>query len=211
MLIRKDGYSGSAVRPTPVLAMASASVGVEAIRGLIAGRLASERDRRLRFLVGRLPTREDAEDVLQDFAMKAMQGAYRLSDSGKVDAWLNVSLRNTLFDRYRRAAARRRMQEGVTNEPLAADDGSDDIEGPMNCMSREVGRLKPSYAELIRRADLQQASLKLVAEELGLTANNVGVRLHRAREALRQAMRERCAACPARCFAAERFLARQVA
>lgn len=211
MLARKDGCPSSAAPYAPVLAIGTSSLDVETIRRLIALRLASDSARRLRFLISRLPTREDAEDALQDFSVKAMQGAARLSDPRKVDAWLNVSLRNTLFDRYRRAAARRRMQEGVTNEPLTTYDGSDDIDGPMDCMSREVGRLKPSYAELIRRADLQQAPLKLVAEELALTANNVGVRLHRAREALRQAMRERCAACPARCFAAERFLARQVA
>lgn len=79
----------------------------------------------------------------------------------------------------------------------------------MACLSRAIGELKPAYADLIRRAELQEAPLKLVAGELALTANNVAVRLHRAREALRQSMRARCAACPARCLAAERFLARQ--
>ena len=45
--------------------------------------------------------------------------------------------------------------------------------------------LKPEYAEIIRRVDLEEASRQCVAGELGLTTNNVGVRLHRARRALR--------------------------
>ncbi|HRD45161.1 MAG TPA: sigma-70 family RNA polymerase sigma factor [Caulobacter sp.] len=177
----------------------------------IETKLSSERGRWLRFLASRLPNREDAEDVLQDFSIRAIQGATHVSDPQKIDAWLTVSLRNTLFDRYRREGARRRLWQGVASEPPAADhgDSDEDVETPMTCLSSAIGELKPAYADLIRRAELQEAPLKLVAAELALTANNVAVRLHRAREALRQSMRARCAACPARCLAAERFLARQ--
>ena len=179
----------------------------------IEAKLSSERGRWLRFLASRLPSREDAEDVLQDFSIRAIQGAARVSDPQKIDAWLNVSLRNTLFDRYRREGARRRLWQGVASEPPPApadhDDPDEDVETPMTCLSSAIGELKPAYSDLIRRAELQEAPLKLVAAELALTANNVAVRLHRAREALRRSMRTRCAACPARCLAAERFLARQ--
>lgn len=177
----------------------------------IEAKLSSERGRWLRFLASRLPSREDAEDALQDFSIRAIQGASRVSDPQKIDAWLNVSLRNTLFDRYRREGTRRRMQQGVASEPAPSDsdDSDENIEGAMMCLSRAIGELKPAYVTLIRRAELQEAPLKLVAGELALTANNVAVRLHRAREALRQSMRARCAACPVRCLAAERFLARQ--
>lgn len=189
------------------------SLSAEEMGRQIEAKLSSERGRWLRFLASRLPSREDAEDVLQDFSISAIQGAARVSDPQKIDAWLNVSLRNTLFDRYRREGARRRLWQGVASEPPVPvadhDDPDEGIEASMVCLSHALGELKPAYATLIRRAELQEAPLKLVAEELELTANNVAVRLHRAREALRQSMRARCAACPARCSAAERFLARQ--
>lgn len=196
------------------LAVVGPSLSTREMGRRIEAKLSSERGRWLRFLASRLPNREDAEDVLQDFSIRAIQGAKHVSDPQKIDAWLNVSLRNTLFDRYRREAARRRLWQGVANEPPPADhdapdDPDEDIGTPMTCLSSAIGELKPAYADLIRRAELQEAPLKLVAGELALTANNVAVRLHRAREALRQSMRARCAACPARCLAAERFLARQ--
>ncbi len=193
------------------LAVVRPSLSAGEMGRLIEARLSDGRERRLRYLASRLPSREDAEDVLQDFSIRAIQGAARLSDPLKIDAWLNVSLRNTLFDRYRREGARRRLQQGVAGEPPPEEHGDTDvdIETSMACLSRAIGELKPAYATLIRRAELQQTPLKVVAEDLDLTANNVAVRLHRAREALRQSMRARCGACPARCLAAERFLARQ--
>ncbi|WP_204313660.1 hypothetical protein, partial [Stenotrophomonas maltophilia] len=62
-----------------------------------------------------------------------------------------------------------------------------------------------------RRADLEEASLKAVAEQCGLTANNAAVRLHRAREALRSVMHARCTACQAPWLLASRFLIRAAA
>lgn len=195
-----------------VLAVVRPSVSAREMERQIEAKLSSERGRWLRYLASRLPSREDAEDVLQDFSIRVIQGAAHVSDPQKIDAWLNVSLRNALFDRYRREGARRRLRQGVANEPPPADhdDSDEDIETPMACLASAIGELKPAYADLIRRAELQEAPLKLVAGELALTAGNVAVRLHRAREALRHSMRARCAVCPARCLAAERFLVRQI-
>jgi RNA polymerase sigma-70 factor (ECF subfamily) len=175
------------------------------MRRLIEARLGAERKRWLRFLASRLPTREDAEDALQDFMIKAIQGASRLGDPEKIDAWLNACLRNSLFDRYRREAARRRLQQAVAAEPAVSSDAGvldEEADVPIQCLISAIGELKPSYADLIRRAELQQKPLKAVAGDLALTANNVAVRLHRARETLRVEMRARCGACPARCRAA---------
>ncbi len=181
------------------------------VRALIEQRLTSERSRRLRYLQARLRSREDAEDVLQDFTLKALQGADRVRED-KVDAWLNVSLRNALFDRYRRDGARRRLSESAAAEPAACSDPDDDVEeAPVNCLSASIAELKPSYATVLRRADLEEAPLKTVADESGMTTNNVAVRLHRARAMLRQVMHTRCSACHPPCLLAERFLARTVA
>ncbi|WP_332771330.1 RNA polymerase sigma factor [Phenylobacterium sp.] len=173
-------------------------------------RLRNGRTGHLRYLRSRLRSPEDAEDVLQEFALKAVQGAPRLASADRVDAWLAVTLRNALFDRYRRNAGRRRLQDAVAVEP--ADGGeTEDIEPALNCLSRVIDSLSPEAAVLLRRCELQDVPVKRVAEELGITANNAGVRAHRARAALRQAMGARCAACPARCAFAERFLTRAAA
>lgn len=177
----------------------------ETIGRLVAQRLRDGRPVFLRQLRSRLRSREDAEDVLQEFALKALQGAERLTDASKVDAWLAVTLRNALFDRYRRNAGRARLSEAFAAEPEPAADEPEDLDRPLQCLAAAIEELKPETSALLRRTELEDVPLRQVAEELAITANNAGVRVHRAREALRRVMHARCAACPAPCPLAARF------
>lgn len=180
------------------------------IREMVEYRLLCERSRHLRYLRAKLHCREDAEDALQDFTIRALQGAGRVRED-RIDAWLNVSLRNALFDRYRRESSRRRLNEAAAVEPAACaePDVVEDISS--GCLSISIAELKPSYSTVLRRADLEEASLGDLARELGLTTNNTAVRLHRARAVLRRVMHVRCTACPAPCLLAARFIARAAA
>jgi RNA polymerase sigma-70 factor (ECF subfamily) len=199
-----------AASPTPNLRLASGGATADEIARLVGARLRERRASDLGYVRSRLSSREDAEDVLQDFALKAIQGAARVSDASKVDAWLSVTLRNALFDRYRRNAGRARLQDAVRVDPTADVDGDagEDLERPLACLAEAIGALKPDYGALLRSAELEERPLKALAGTLGITANNAGVRAHRAREALRREMQARCSACPARCPLASRFLAR---
>jgi RNA polymerase sigma-70 factor (ECF subfamily) len=163
-------------------------------------------------LRSRLRSREDAEDVLQEFALKAIQGAARLTDETKVDAWLAVTLRNALFDRYRRNAGRARLHDAAAAEPaIQMADEDEDLEPPLACLSTAMSELKAETAILLRRAEIDEIPLRLIADDLRITANNAGVRVHRARETLRRVMQARCVGCQAPCALATRFLARSAA
>lgn len=180
------------------------------IRGMVEHRLACERPRHLRYLLAKLRSREDAEDALQDFTIRALQGADRVRED-RIDAWLNVSLRNALFDRYRRDSSRRRLNEAAAAEPVACaePDVLEDVSS--GCLSISIAELKPSYSTVLRRADLEEVSLGDLARELDLTTNNTAVRLHRARAVLRRVMHLRCTACPDPCLLAAHFIARTAA
>jgi RNA polymerase sigma-70 factor (ECF subfamily) len=62
-------------------------------------------------------------------------------------------------------------------------------------MDAIIPTLKPEYAELIRKVDLAENSPANVAEELGITPNNLTVRLHRARAQLRERLVQTCQMC----------------
>ena len=193
---------------TPLFDLVTGSGPRTDILKLVEQRLRDGQAGRMRFLRSRLRSREDAEDVLQDFALKTVQGATRLTDPAKVDAWLAVTLRNALFDRYRRNAGRARLQQAADAEPPVSADADEDLEAPLGCLSHVLVDLKPETGDLLRRAELQETPLRQLGDDLGITANNAGVRVHRARETLRRAMHARCAACAARCDLAQRFLER---
>jgi RNA polymerase sigma-70 factor (ECF subfamily) len=150
----------------------------------------------LRYFRRHLAQPEDAEDAVQDFSLKVLRAKHTLRDGEKVDAWLGRILRNTLTDRYRRRAARQRAEQDYALEPREPvslpEPGS---ATPCNCVHAVLPTLKPDYALVICRADLDEAPRERVAAELGVTINNVGVRLHRARQALKARLAERCAGC----------------
>lgn len=175
----------------------------------LAIRLDAERPKHLRYLRSRLPSLEDAEDALQDATLKFLQNAETLAAADKPEAWVGVSLRRMVVDRYRRAAAQRRMTSALVAEPRdPAEPEEDETQAPIACLKRELGGLKRDYAEILRLVYLEDAPLKAVAERMGLTANNAAVRLHRARLALREVMTCRCRHCPlAECWGRQRLAA----
>jgi RNA polymerase sigma-70 factor (ECF subfamily) len=63
------------------------------------------------------------------------------------------------------------------------------------CVSRLAATLKPEYAEALQAIDIQGTPVKAFAEQRGLSASNAGVRVFRAREALKKRLTESCGTC----------------
>ena len=145
----------------------------------------------LRVYVARRVPRAEVEDVLQSAAIRALEGAKSLSDAERVLPWLYRIHRNVSIDALRRTAAdvRRGACESVAPDELAAIDPPD---APCSCSVVQARGLRPGYARILALVDAGGYSLSEAAAELGITVNNATVRLHRARAALRAAMRAHC-------------------
>ena len=64
-----------------------------------------------------------------------------------------------------------------------------------NCLYRLLPTLKAEYADVIWRADILGEPRDRLAASLGTSLNNVTVRLHRGRKALRMRLEEMCRTC----------------
>lgn len=152
------------------------------------------------FLVARVGSEADADDILQNGLFKALQRGRELQDDTKLTAWFYRLLRNAIIDFYRVRGASRRRDDvlGATMDAL-----SEDIAEPppswsaqlCACLASVAATLKPQYAELIRRVDLEGDSVQSAAKALGFTANHASVTLHRARRDLREKLQAFCGAC----------------
>lgn len=173
----------------------------------LARRLQTERSRHLRYLRSRLPSVSDAEDALQDAALKLIRRATAFALVEKPDAWVATSLRHTVIDRYRRAGAQSRLTEALAAEPPESPNSAEDeTRTAAECMTATLPRLKAAYGALLRKVYLEGTPLKDVAQLEQLTANNAAVRLHRARGALREALQRQCKTCARDdCWARDRF------
>ena len=82
----------------------------------------------------------------------------------------------------------------VAAVPEFAAEPEDDAE-LCACFERLVPTLKPEYADLIQAVELGHEAPEQMAGRLGITSNNLKVRRHRARQALRRKLEETCRAC----------------
>lgn len=160
-------------------------------------RLLSGRKEFLGYLRRRLGSQEDAEDVLQNFNLKVISAAQSASQEEKINVWMGQILRHTLIDHYRRRAARQRAEIAYALEvgTMEATTEVDHSVEPCRCLHAALERLRPEHSEILRRADLEEESRARIAADKGLTANALNVRLHRARQALRQELAASCPSC----------------
>ena len=151
----------------------------------------------LRFLEPRVGSREAAEDILQAAFVKGLTRAEDLREGESAVAWFYRLLRNALIDHYRRGAAEQRRLAVHAERASASAEDEALRETVCRCVEELIPLLKPEYAAVLRRAELEGATLQQVGEELGITANNAGVRLHRARAALKKQLEATCGTCTA--------------
>jgi len=163
----------------------------------IASVLADNHRRFLAFLQRRVPTREIAEDILQDAFVRGLTKAPPFSSSASSVAWFYRVLRNAIVDYYRHAGVEERAIEryaAETDDAVAPAD-AELFDAVCDCVRSLVRTLKPEYAAAITRVDLEGVSPVAFASEQGISPNNAGVRLHRAHRALKARVREVCTTC----------------
>jgi RNA polymerase sigma factor (sigma-70 family) len=150
----------------------------------------------LSFLERRVGSRDDAEDILQEAFVRSLDRAASLGDSESATTWFYRVLRNAITDHYRRRDSRGRALDRFAAETEVAKSPDNGLEAVVcACVLSLVETLKPEYGAAIRRVDLDGTSVRVFAEEAGITPSNAGVRLHRAREALRRQLARSCGTC----------------
>ncbi|MEO1169461.1 MAG: RNA polymerase sigma factor [Pseudomonadota bacterium] len=155
----------------------------------------------LRFLQRRLRSEEEAEEVLQRFILKAIEKSGDLRKIESVRAWLGRVLATTIVD-FQREAIRRRKRE-YTVDPseladtadLAVEPDAEVDQAVCDCLYQLLPTIKSEYAEVIWRADLLGEPRDRIAVAMGTTVNNITVRLHRARKALKIRLEQMCDMC----------------
>jgi RNA polymerase sigma factor (sigma-70 family) len=135
-----------------------------------------------------------AADVVQDSLLKAIKSADQLRDDENVTAWFYRILRRSIIDLYRRRATNQKALERLERESDSPPD-NEEQRVACSCVETLIPTLKPDYAELIQRLDLGNEDPEQVGVALGMTANNLRVRHHRARQQLRERLEQTCRLC----------------
>ena len=158
--------------------------------------LLANRQAFLRYLQRRVGDAAVAEDILQDAFARSIARPEQLPDDEGVVPWFYRLLRNATIDQYRRRASAGRALEAFARELESAEQPTEEARNEIcACVGRLAATLKPEYAEVLTAVEVEGQPVKTFAEASGLTANNAGVRLFRARDALRRRVIESCGTC----------------
>jgi RNA polymerase sigma-70 factor (ECF subfamily) len=141
----------------------------------------------------RVHDRALAEEIVQDALVKSLERGDEISESAV--GWFYRVLRNSIIDRARRAKV-----HATRLDALAAEMETQTTDGELTavvcrCVTSLAKTLKPEYADALARVDIDGVAVKDYAVEAGISASNAGVRVHRAREALRKQVARACGTC----------------
>jgi RNA polymerase sigma-70 factor (ECF subfamily) len=150
----------------------------------------------LGYLSRKVGDRDLAEDILQDaFAKVMVRPELAPSDEGLVP-WFYRTLRNAAIDHFRRRGAATRAAEAFAHELETSVSAEPELHAEIcGCVTRLASTLKPEYAEALQAIDVGGTAVKAFADQHGLSPSNAGVRVFRAREALKKRVVESCGTC----------------
>jgi RNA polymerase sigma-70 factor (ECF subfamily) len=160
----------------------------------IVAALAANHREFLRFVEQRVGNRALAEEILQDAFVKSLDRADEIRESAV--GWFYRMLRNAVVDHHRRRATAHRGLEALAAELGGAGEPDDEFARvACQCVTRLAAGLKPEYADALRRIDVEGIAVKDYAASTGISDSNAGVRVFRARAALRREVARSCGTC----------------
>jgi RNA polymerase sigma factor (sigma-70 family) len=162
----------------------------------VAATLVANHRQFLGFLEKRVGDRALAEDILQDAFVRGLQKLDTLHSDESAVAWFYRLLRNAVIDhRRRRGANERKLAAFGAEVERSVDAGSELRAAICRCVSELASTLKSEYADALNRVEVDGEPVKEYAARLGISPSNAGVRVFRAREALRKQVQRSCGSC----------------
>ena len=158
-----------------------------------------ERERIRRFVTRIIDDPDEAESLVQETFAEAYRQIEDFRGEAKVSTWLFSIARHLAYG-HLRTTDRHNYLEHDTIEFLQADHAGAPTTATQDAVVATerkhivhdaLQELPDHYRRVIQLRDLEEKSTAETAEELGLTAVNVRVRLHRARKQLREHLCDR--------------------
>ncbi len=144
-------------------------------------------DRIRRFLIFKVPRKEDAEEITSEVFLRGWE--YMTSSSvDNVGALLFRIARNITADFYRRNVPVDNVEDSILEQipagTVLAEEVAQKIES--DDLIEKLKLLKEDYREILVMRYLNEMSIGEIADTLEQTPNNVRVTLHRAKKALQE-------------------------
>ena len=153
----------------------------------------------LRYLT-RMVGAQDAEDLAQEVFIRAARSYDDFRHEAKIETWLYRIATHVAVDRLRGTASRRETLLGQELDEVAAD-GQESVSSleektlrraANECIRNVIYGLPENYRTPLILSELEGFTNREIAEILDVSLDTVKIRLHRAKEQLKQALLDAC-------------------
>jgi RNA polymerase sigma-70 factor (ECF subfamily) len=148
-----------------------------------------------KFILASVKNEPVADDLVQETFIKIQENLDRVRDPEKISSWIFRIAYHLCQDHFR-SLKKSSFQEEIPEGLVTLQESSVQKEleqGEMSrCVQDKLSLLPETQRSVIIFADLMDFSLQEIADILGLTVENVKVRLHRARKKLKAILEKEC-------------------
>jgi RNA polymerase sigma-70 factor (ECF subfamily) len=137
-----------------------------------------------------------ADDLIQETFIKVQQNLSQLREESKISSWIFRIAYNLCQDHFRKLSQTAKNNQipigksEILKEPLFHKEFEQHQMGA--CVQEKIRLLPESYRTVLILFDLMELSHQEIAEIIGISVENVKVRLHRARKRLKTILEEEC-------------------
>lgn len=139
------------------------------------------RENLYRFILKRVKSQAEAEDILQEVFIKIHLNLPQLKNHSSVQAWAYQITRNQIVDFYKQTRQSVDLQD-TTLERLSEPESRD----MYCCFESFIHELPQKYRKVIELINLEGRKQQEVAKLLGVSLANTKSRVHRAKEMLKE-------------------------
>jgi RNA polymerase sigma-70 factor, ECF subfamily len=137
-----------------------------------------------------------ADDLTQETFARVQDHLGDLRDPAKLSSWIFGIAYNLCHDHFRKVGKVVMSEDLLPEEMDIAQENSLQKEFEQRqmgkCVQKEIDRLPESLRTAVVLSDVMELSHREVAEILGITVQNVKVRVHRARKKLKELLEQKC-------------------
>ena len=141
----------------------------------------------LKYCIGACRDKELAEDLVQETFMRALQNADTIEELGpnQCRAWLYRTMKNLLYDRYRRAVLEAEHLQQLEEEAARPDPGIQQAENELI-----LQMLTPEDRMLFTLRYIEDYNASEIAQMLQMNPGTIRAKLSRCRKILKNMMEE---------------------
>jgi RNA polymerase sigma-70 factor (ECF subfamily) len=150
-------------------------------------------DRVKRFILASVKNRWVADDLVQETFLRVLQNLAKVRDPEKLSSWIFRIAANLCQDYFRRAQRTIPWEDNLAGEWSGESSMDQQIERyQLSLWVQDLIKLLPEpLRQVLFLIDIKQESYLEAADLLGISLENVKVRLHRARKQLKALLEEK--------------------